>query len=200
MPPKTRSKVAAEPSAPIDLGAERVARAKRRPVPIVAGLYTPTGKGQAKLPSAALHRWIAMGITNNQQLADLCLAEQGIETTRAGISYWRKQNGYPPMRTRNESTEALVPWRVKPEHSNDRRIRALRSEARIREGLPVNAPDLARHHAVFNELRKLKAVVYYDQVNGFQYVPRREGIDLDVIFDPRINDDGTRNDDKSTYQ
>lgn len=196
----TKKKAAQQPAAVSDMAAERVARAKRRPVPLVAGLDFQTGKGNEKLPSQALHRWIAMGINNNQQLADLCLAEQGVETTRAGISYWRKVHGYPPMRTRNASTEALVPWRIKSEHSHDRRIRFLRAEARIREGLPVNEPDLARHHAVMNELRKLKAVVYYDQENGFQFVPPRPGIDTDLISDPRIRDDGTHNGDKTTYQ
>lgn len=159
---------------------------------IVADLDFPTAPGKGKLPAAALHAWIAQGIESPQTLADLCLADYGVRTTRQGVSHWRKVNGYD-MRVRTASAAALIPWRVSPQHVDDRRLRMLRTAARKREGLPVQRPDQRRHAAVQLEMNGFSGeiVIAYDQEAGFCYTRRRQGIDLDLIADPRILDDGS---------
>lgn len=172
----------------------------------------PTGDGKSRR-----RRPKNEGTTGSQKVSDELMAflvgegysgpeivrilkdDYGIDYTRAGVSYWRRRHN-APVRTRTKSAEELVPWRVLQEDDSHRLLRFLRTEARIRENLPVDYPNAVRHASVARELRATKGVIYYDHENGFAIVPPRPGIDKDLIFDPRIADDGSPIDDKALWQ
>ena len=159
-------------------------RAKRNPAPVVADLRTSTGRGKTKLPSAQLITWIDdWGITNGQELADLCLYVCGIETTRAGISNWRKNHGRS-LRTTSPN-KRLVPWRIAPQHADHKFIRALRAEMRRRDGHLVNPPDESRRRAVLKELAEKRMVIDYDlDVGPHLVVPGPRDLDLVREYTP----------------
>lgn len=85
-----------------------------------------------------------------------------------------------------EQLSRLFPWEVAPEHRWAEQALMLRLEARRRAGetlVPAELTNLVRWVQVLND-RDL--VVHYDPAvpGGFLYVPRRPGIDLDLIRDP----------------
>lgn len=166
---------------------------------VEASLYWQTGPGKAKLDDSLVKPLVEAGL-NGQQIVDVLRHRHGIETTRAGVSYWRKVRGYP-VKTRSANTEALVPWRVLIKDESHRLLKALRTEARLRDGFKPARNDIQRLHSVVAEMRELGGmVVYYDQTNGFRLVEPRPGIDTDMIYDPRFRDDGSSQPDKGLWQ
>ena len=126
--------------------------------------------------------WLEGGKTY-QWIVDEYLRKYNIETT---ISMWaalRRRHGIDPRIVRDE---ALIPWAVKPEHRHSHAVSMLRAEARKRAGkdpTPVMAEMLDAW------LRGLEAdgnVVHYDPdtAEGWWYVPRRPGVDKDLIREP----------------
>jgi len=88
----------------------------------------------------------------------------------------------------------LIPWHVKPEHMADYYVRMLRAEARHRAGREVNEADAERLERFRARLLEDDLVVHYDPdlEEGFVLVPRRQGIDLDLIREPIQGDPGVR--------
>ncbi|MQA94237.1 MAG: hypothetical protein GEV11_06135 [Streptosporangiales bacterium] len=97
---------------------------------------------------------------------------------------------FPRGRRRHE----LLPWAVRPEHTRHPLVRLLDLEARRRDNLREGAVIHPLTDDLLAELQAFRArlleagdlVVHYDagSAGGFQLVPRRPGIDLDLIRRP----------------
>ena len=80
----------------------------------------------------------------------------------------------------------LVPWRIDPHHAGAYTLRMLRTEERRRAGLPVSERDAARLATWTQNLAEGDLVIDYEPTTeeGFRYVPRRPGVDLDLVRRP----------------
>ena len=77
--------------------------------------------------------------------------------------------------------QALIPWKVEAEHRWDYDVVMLRLEARRRAGAAVHPRDRSRFEYWRASLDAQNLVISYDSTSGFARVPRRVGIDLDLI-------------------
>lgn len=80
----------------------------------------------------------------------------------------------------------LIPWAVRPEHRHAYPIALLRLEARQRAGHPLRPVDEERLRGWKERLAETGTVLHYEPETeqGWFYVPRREGIDTDLIREP----------------
>ena len=87
---------------------------------------------------------------------------------------------------------ALLPWTIKAEHKDLYMAKMLRALARRRSGETLPATLGKRLDAWLSRLEEKDAVVHYDARTdeGWHYVDRREDIDLDVIREPHLTDQG----------
>jgi hypothetical protein len=91
--------------------------------------------------------------------------------------------GLPPRR---HSSKDLVPWKVKPEHNQDRLRYMLQAESRARAGEELSETDrklLPMLHDLLHGRGKLMVVGYHEQV-GF-YLTERTDEDEDIIRAPK---------------
>lgn len=127
-------------------------------------------------------RWLEEGRTYDWIVQEY-RRKYAIETT---ISMWaaiRRRHG---IESRIVRDEALIPWAVSKEHRHAHAVSMLRAEARKRAGKTLT-PTMADMLATW--LRGLEAdgtVVHYDPetTEGWWYVPRREGVDTDLVRVP----------------
>lgn len=127
-------------------------------------------------------RWLQEGRTY-AWIVEEYQRKYGIQTT---ISMWaaiRRRHG---IDTRIVRDDTLIPWAVNREHRHSHAVSMLRAEARKRAGKTLT-PLMADMLAVW--LRGIEAdgtVVHYDPETeeGWWYVPRREGVDTDLIRVP----------------
>lgn len=94
-----------------------------------------------------------------------------------------RRRGLPPRSLRENP---LIPWRVRREHQRKWTHTQLRNENRRRNGLHVNSSALTDLERWKIALDKAGAVVDYrrDTEEGYFLVPRRDGIDRDLIREP----------------
>jgi hypothetical protein len=80
----------------------------------------------------------------------------------------------------------LVPWDVDPEHRWCFDLAMLRAEARRRAGARLRPQDDDLVARWCRRLHDAGLVVHYDPQTeeGFWYVPRRPGVDLDLVREP----------------
>lgn len=80
----------------------------------------------------------------------------------------------------------LIPWKVRREHQRKWTHSLLRNENRRRNGLPVPEPALIELERWKIGLERAGAVVDYrpDTEEGYFLVPRRDGVDTDLIRVP----------------
>lgn len=80
----------------------------------------------------------------------------------------------------------LIPWEVRAQHRMSYVVALLRVEARRRGGGVVRDSDSVRLVDFAAELERTDQVVHYDPESdeGWQLVPRRHGIDHDLIREP----------------
>ncbi|MCK0112414.1 hypothetical protein MWU75_09720 [Ornithinimicrobium sp. F0845] len=80
----------------------------------------------------------------------------------------------------------LIPWEVRDQHGWEYPLAMLRVEARRRAGEQLRTIDIERVTGWKRSLQHRGAVVDYDPGTheGFRYVPRRVGVDLDLIREP----------------
>jgi len=126
--------------------------------------------------------WLEEGRTY-QWIVDEYVRKYNVETT---ISMWAALRRRRGIETRIIRNEVLIPWAVRVEHRHAPAVAMLRAEARKRAG-KVLTPTIAEMLEPW--LRGLYAddtVVHYDPetAEGWWYVPRRAGIDLDLIREP----------------
>lgn len=127
-------------------------------------------------------RWYQEGYTY-KQIADMHEEKYGVRPSLSMINWVRRWQGVPPRITHNPT---LMPWALEPEHRRALDARALRVEARLRAGKDVSEHSFRLWRAWRKRLDESGAVVDYDPVEGFRHVPRREGVDKDLIRVPDV--------------
>lgn len=101
---------------------------------------------------------------------------------------WSNRSARWGLDPRLQRYDTLIPWRVLEEHGGRYHIQMLRCEGRLRAGLALT-PEQVEDHARFRaNLAEYDAVVRYRRDKGFDYVYRRQGIDLDLIHEPAPRD------------
>lgn len=132
-------------------------------------------------------RWYEEGKTYSW-ITEKYQQKYNVEIGGGTISNWRHQLGLE-KRTVRDGT--LVPWAVRREHRYNHILHMLRTEARRRGDLPVPAGRLEKLEAWLRNLNEQDAVVHYDPdtEQGWWLVPRRPGVDTDLI---RVPDEVTR--------
>lgn len=79
-----------------------------------------------------------------------------------------------------------IPWTVAPEHSDGYQHQMLQIAQRLRKGEKVGKSNQSDFSTWLTHLYEADAVVHYDPSTelGWFYVPRRAGIDRDLIREP----------------
>lgn len=128
-------------------------------------------------------RWFEEGRTY-QWMSDTYLSKYRIEMNPSSWANFRRRRGLDARITRDDE---LIPWQVLPQHRHDWAIGMLRREARRRAGYEL--PEKSEHEldAWLSGLKEANAVVHYepDTEQGWFYVPRRKGVDSDIIRKPQ---------------
>jgi len=127
-------------------------------------------------------RWIEQGKTY-AWMSEEYLRKYNIETTPSLWSNFRRRHGLDRRIARNDD---LIPWEVKREHRWRYPLAMLRHEARQRSGLE-SAEGIPEKLAAWKANMEAEGVVVHydpDTEDGFFYVPRRKGIDTDLIRVP----------------
>jgi hypothetical protein len=139
-----------------------------------------------KIPHEKVRRLVRQGLTP-KQIAETLLAEDDIRVTPAAIGMWRKRQGIAPTMARHA---ALLPWKLRREHKDLWPAVQLRTEGMRRRGEKISPRQAKSLDDWIANLEAQNAVVHYDRdsENGFYNVPRREGVDLDLIRDPTKED------------
>lgn len=142
-----------------------------------------------------VRRWFEQGRPYSYMIEQY-QTKYGRDTTIAYWSKWRQRHG---IERRNVRDDKLIPWKVEEQHRYDWDILNLRKEARRRAGKPL--PE-GEDDVVDGWIRGLEAdgaVIHYEPETeqGWFRVPRREGVDFDLIREPEQRDrTGYRNLDK----
>lgn len=133
--------------------------------------------------------WLEEGRTY-RWMVDEYQRKYGISTTPSMWAAIRRRRG---LTTRLVRDRDLVPWRVNPEHRHAHAAAMLRAEARRRAGRVLTPRTTTLLEAWRARLDREGTVVLYDRSSpsGWRYVPRRPGVDLDLIRDP-LADSGSR--------
>jgi len=100
------------------------------------------------------------------------------------FSNLRARRGWP---RRNARDAELIPWAIKPEHHFGEPLWALRAEARLRSGMEMRQGALDKLAAWKDRQFHDGLVIHYDPdtEQGWWLVPRREGVDMDMIREPQ---------------
>ena len=126
-------------------------------------------------------RWLQEGKTY-AWIVEEYKRKYNIETALSTWSMLRRREGIPRRIVRDEE---LMPWAVKKEHRYSNPAAMLRAEARRRAGQPLSPKIEKALDSWLATLQHENAVVHYDPERGWLYVPRREGIDTDLVRVPR---------------
>lgn len=116
-------------------------------------------------------------------------AERGIHLRPSTISMAKRRYGLDVR----EPHADLIPWLVHEDHRGLYAAKMLRLEGRRRRGDQLDADQLRYLENWKQKMADDGTVVHYeyDTDEGWFYVPRRDGVDQDLIRDPRLADDGT---------
>lgn len=127
-------------------------------------------------------RWIEEGRTY-AWMSEEYLNKYNIETSPSMWSNFRRRHGLDRRIARNDE---LIPWEVQVQHRWRYPLAMLRHEARRRAGMDQAADIPEKLEAWKRNLEAENVVVHYepDTEDGFFYVPRRPGIDTDLIRVP----------------
>lgn len=129
-----------------------------------------------------LRKWFEEG-RSYRWMADEYMMKYNLQVSPSMFGNIRRRWGYQRRAIRNDD---LIPWAMKREHMYHADLANLRSEARLREGYPLSEAQQIRLDNWKAALANEGAVVHYDPdtEEGFWWVPRREGIDHDLIRQP----------------
>lgn len=106
-----------------------------------------------------------------------------IEITPSAIGNWRARLG---LERRQQRDLDLIPWKVEDRHRYKHTLAMLRAEGRRRAGAPLSDIQKTRLESWLAFMKEEDAVVHYDPETeeGFFYVPRRPGVDIDLVRQP----------------
>lgn len=127
-------------------------------------------------------RWFEEGKTY-AEMAQIYRDKYNIETVPSMWGNFRRRHG---LDRRIERNDDLIPWAVEKRHRWAYPLMMLRTEGRRRSGLEVAESMTGRLDRWLETMKKDDTVVHYDPDtdDGFFYVPRREGVDKDLIRQP----------------
>lgn len=127
-------------------------------------------------------RWIREGKTYAWMVEEY-ERRYNVQITQSAFANLRYRRGLDRRIARSDD---LMPWHVKPEHRWEYAPVMLRVEARRREGRTLREQDAKRLASWKATLRDNNLVVHYDPdtEEGWFYVPRREGVDMDLVRRP----------------
>lgn len=151
--------------------------------------------GISKIQDAAeVKRWYEEGKTYAWMVQEYA-RKYDLEVTQSMFSNFRHRHG---LRRRIQRDDALIPWEVKYEHRWAYPLAMLRVEARKRDGFELRASDAERLETFKRRLIEDGLVVHYDPdtEQGWWLVPRRPGIDKDLIREPDRKTTKRRNPDR----
>lgn len=139
----------------------------------------------ALLPDNKVRRLVREGL-GNAEIVRRLEREDHISVSPSAISQFRSRHDLPAAPGRHDD---LIPWRVKREHASLHAAKCLRWESRRRSG--EDLPELAERKldAFLRRLKEEDAVVHYEPASaeGWWLVPRREGMDGDIIRNPAVD-------------
>lgn len=140
-----------------------------------------------------VRRWILDGRTY-AWMAEEYSRKYDLDVRPTMFSNFRRREGLAPRIVRDD---ALIPWHVKVDHRWAYPVVMLRTEGRRRAGGELDEVELARLNGWIEKLAEHDEVVHYDPdtEQGFFYVPRRKGIDNDIIREPERRTKMRRRDD-----
>lgn len=118
-------------------------------------------------------------------------SQRGIHLTASAVPMAKRRYGLNVK----EAYSDLLPWLVHEDHRSLYAAKMLRLEGRRRRGEEMIGERQLRYLENWKaKLAEDGTVVHYeyDTDEGWFYVPRREGVDMDLIRDPRLSDDGSR--------
>ena len=127
-------------------------------------------------------RWFEEGRTY-AWMTEQYLEKYGIEMSPSAWGNFRRRRGLTRRITRDDD---LIPWEVNREHRWAWPINMLRQEARRRAGNQLTDKMAANVDAWLAGMERDGTVLHYDgeTAEGWFYVPRRTGIDKDIIRVP----------------
>lgn len=143
-------------------------------------------------------RWFAEGRTY-AWMVEQYRTRYDIETQPSMWSNFRHRRGLERRITRDDE---LIPWHVQARHRWSYPIMMLRREARRRAGAAMSAEQLHAVNAWKRGMSERGTVLHYDPdtEQGWSYVSRREGIDLDLIRVPERATTPKRNADRAAQR
>lgn len=127
-------------------------------------------------------QWYEEGKTYSW-MVDEYLRKYNIQISPSAFGNFRRLRGLERRQTRDSD---LIPWLVLEKHRWHYYVVQLRTEARRREGKPLKPREIQKLDSFIANLAEANAVVHYDPdtEQGFFAVPRREGIDTDLVRVP----------------
>ncbi|MGH8526980.1 MAG: hypothetical protein ACREXY_23080 [Gammaproteobacteria bacterium] len=140
-------------------------------------------------------RWFREGRTYDWMQREY-LRKYNIETVPSMWSNFRSRRGLDRRIVRNDD---LIPWFVKEEHRWKNAVLMLRAAARERAGEQLDSGTRRSFRSWLRTRRRLDEVVHYDPdtKEGFSYVARRKGVDVDLIREPEFKTTRRRNGDRN---
>ena len=128
-------------------------------------------------------RWFEEGRTPTW-MAQEHERKYGIRLTPEAFINRHRRMGHE--RTLSIRHERLLPWKIKQEHAGLFAATMLRAEGRRRAGQQLSNRLESQLDAFLARLKKDDLVVHYDPetADGFALVPRRKGVDGDLIREP----------------
>lgn len=145
----------------------------------------PFGRSGGRWMTATkLRALFADGLTYDE-IADVNERSEGWKPSRAAVKRKYEAMGMPPRR---HSSSDLLPWKLKPEHSQSMFRYMLQAESRARQHKSVSETDrklISRLHEMLFGRGKLMVVNYHPDL-GF-FLQEREDWDEDIIRRPRAD-------------
>ena len=136
------------------------------------------------LPQKKVEQLLRQGL-GPSAIARILETEDFIKVTPESISMFRNRRGL--QRSKARYTD-LLPWTIQPAHRNLYVAKCLRLEGQRRAGGEMSAAKTAELQRRLDKLADEDVVVHYDPDTeaGWFYVPRRHGIDEDLIRNPEV--------------
>ena len=115
-------------------------------------------------------------------------AERGVVVAPGTLAVIRHRKGWNRVHLDHS---ALLPWLVRKEHRGAHHQRMLRLESTLRQGGEVDERNRRLLESWKKQLKAEDAVVHYqpDTPQGWFLVPRRPGVDTDLIRVPDPEDE-----------
>lgn len=127
-------------------------------------------------------RWIEEGKTYAWMVEEY-ERKYHLQVGQSMFGNFRARRGLERRTVRDDD---LIPWEVKREHRYAWPINMLRMEARRRAGHELTGEQAKQVDGWLRGLERDGCVLHYDPdtEQGWWYVPRREGVDKDLIREP----------------